>query len=147
VEGRVAVALADGAAGRVELRDASTLAVSTTLGPRRTPTALLAVGRLLVVGTDEGIETWTTAGGLVSRKAVGPVRGLSAAGDRVAVAGAEQLQTVDLSVPSRPVVLASVAVAGSAGAAALASGVDCAVGASVVCGTATSGGYPDQASA
>jgi hypothetical protein len=127
-QGRAMVALSASGRGRVEVLAVPSLETVSTLTLRRAPRALEPLPSGLAVGTDEGIELWSSGGLLASRLPLGEVLGLSADGVYLSVLAGDTLHEVDVSVPHAPAVLASVPVEGATGVTALAGARRCVVG-------------------
>ena len=131
--GRAAVALRVSGRGRVELLSIPSLETVDSFSLRRSPRALEAIPSGLAVGTDEGLELWSSDGLLASRLPLGEVLGVSADGARLAVLSSGTLHEVDASVLHAPALVASAPVDGAVGVAALAGARRCVVGTTARC--------------
>ncbi|HEX8700522.1 MAG TPA: hypothetical protein VF815_16855, partial [Myxococcaceae bacterium] len=131
--GRAVVALRASGRGRVELLSVPSLETVDSFSLRRSPRALEAIPSGLAVGTDEGLELWSSDGQLASRLPLGEVLGVSADGAHLSVLSGGTLHEVDASVPHAPALVASAPADAAVGVAALAGGRRCVVGATARC--------------
>ncbi|HVE82971.1 MAG TPA: Ig-like domain-containing protein, partial [Myxococcales bacterium] len=132
--GRVLVAGRDGGAGLLLVLDGATLAEVSRAVLRRSPTAVAAVPSGAAIGTDEGVELWTSSGLRWSRFHLGTVSALASEGRTLFAVEGGSLSAIDLTLPWAPQKMGSTTLAGAPTAVAISgAGPVCALGVAAEC--------------